>query len=86
MSTLTHPLQHISGKDQTDTLEDHEGIVSIGRRTKNKFRFADVDGLAGEQDELAKPILKKKTKTKNNNIFLNTNSSVGVFTRTSHFA
>ena len=33
----------------TDTLEDHEGTVSIGGRTITNFRFADdIDGLAGE--------------------------------------
>ena len=46
MSTLTHPLQHIS--------EDHEGTVSIGGRTTTNLRFADdIDGLAGEEEELA---------------------------------
>ena len=52
MSTLTHPLQHISGKDHA--LEDHEGTVSIGGRTITNLRFADdIDSLAGEE-ELAK--------------------------------
>ena len=38
----------------TDALEDHEGIVSIGGRTLTNFRFADdIDGLAGEEEELA---------------------------------
>ena len=38
----------------TDALEDHEGTVSIGGRTITKIRFADhVDGLAGEEEELA---------------------------------
>ena len=38
----------------TDTLEDHEGTVSIGGRTITNLRFADdVDGLAGEEEELA---------------------------------
>ena len=38
----------------TDALEDHEGIVSIGGRTITNLRFADdVDGLAGEEEELA---------------------------------
>ena len=37
----------------TDALEDHEGTVSIGGRTIIKFRFADdIDGLAGEEEEL----------------------------------
>ena len=35
-------------------LEDHEGTVSIGGRTITKLRFADdIDGLAGEEEELA---------------------------------
>ena len=39
----------------TDALEDHEGTVSIGSRTITNLRFADdVDGLAGEKEELVK--------------------------------
>ena len=35
-------------------MEDHEGTVSIGGRTIIKLRFAaDIDGLAGEKQELA---------------------------------
>ena len=50
MSTLTHPLRHIS-----DTLEDQEGSVSIGVRAITNLRVADdIDGLAGEEEELAK--------------------------------
>ncbi|WP_419653236.1 hypothetical protein, partial [Thiolapillus sp.] len=38
----------------TDALEDHEGIVSIRGRTITNLRFADdIDGLAGEEEELA---------------------------------
>ena len=38
----------------THALEDHEGIVSIGSRTIIILRFADdIDGLAGEEEELA---------------------------------
>ena len=38
----------------TDALEDHEGTVSIGGRAIANFRFADdIDGLAGEEEELA---------------------------------
>ena len=37
----------------TDALEDHKGTVSIGCRTITNFRFADdIDGLAGEEEEL----------------------------------
>ena len=37
----------------TRALEDHEGIVSIGGRTITNLRFAnDIDGLAGEEEEL----------------------------------
>ena len=39
----------------TDALEDHEGTVSIGDRTITNLRFADdIEGLAGEEEELAK--------------------------------
>ena len=38
----------------TDALEDHEGTVSIGGRTITNLGFADsIDGLAGEEEELA---------------------------------
>ena len=38
----------------TDALEDHEGTVSTGGRTIINLRFADnIDGLAGEEEELA---------------------------------
>ena len=38
----------------TDALEDHEGTVSIGGRTIANLSFADdIDGLAGEEEELA---------------------------------
>ena len=37
----------------TDTLEDHEGTVSIAGRTITNLRFVDdIDGLAGEEEEL----------------------------------
>ena len=49
MSTLTHPLQHISRKDH-----GHEGTVSIGGRTITTLSFADdINGFAGEEEELA---------------------------------
>ena len=39
----------------TNALEDHEGTVSIGGRTTTNLCFADdIDGLAGEEEELAK--------------------------------
>ena len=38
----------------TDALEDHEGTVSIGGRTITNLHFADdIDGVAGENEELA---------------------------------
>ena len=41
----------------TDASGDHEGTVSIGGRTVTYLHFADdVDGLAGEAEELAKLI------------------------------
>ena len=39
----------------TDALEDCEGTVSTGGRTIINLRCADdIDGLAGEEEELAK--------------------------------
>ena len=39
----------------TDTLEDHDDTINIGGRTIANLRFADdIDGLAGEEEELAK--------------------------------
>ena len=39
----------------TDGLDYHEDTVSIGGRTTTNLLFADdVDGLAGEEEELAK--------------------------------
>ena len=39
----------------TDALEDHEGTVSIWGRTITNLRFADdIDGLAGQEEELEK--------------------------------
>ena len=41
----------------TDVSEDREGTVSIGGRTITNLRFADdIDGLAGEEEELAKVV------------------------------
>ena len=38
----------------TDATEDHEGTVSIGGRTITNLRFADdIDGSAGEEEEVA---------------------------------
>ena len=36
-------------------MEDHEGTVSIGGKTITNLRFTDdIDGLAGEEKELAR--------------------------------
>ena len=44
-----------AGLIMTDALEDYEGNVSIGGRTITNPRFADdLDGLAGDEEELAK--------------------------------
>ena len=38
----------------TDALDDHEGTVGIRGRTVTNLRFADdINGLAGEEGELA---------------------------------
>ena len=55
MSTLTHPLQHISGKDHVRRPRRSEGTVNIRGRTITNPRFAhDIDRLAGEEEELTK--------------------------------
>ena len=37
----------------TDVLENHQGTVSIGGRTITNLRFVDdIDGLAGDEQEL----------------------------------
>ena len=56
LTTNPHPLFNIFlERIMTDTLEDHEGTVSIGGRTITNIRFADdIDGLAGEEEELEK--------------------------------
>ena len=55
MSTLTHLLQDISGKNHDRRL--NEGTVSIEGGTITNLHFADdVDGSAGEEEELAKII------------------------------
>ena len=39
----------------TDAFEDHEDPVSIGGGTITSLRFSDdIDGLAGEEEEVAK--------------------------------
>ena len=39
----------------TSALKDHKGAVSIRGRTITNLRFADdIDGLAGEEEEIAK--------------------------------
>ena len=76
----------------TDTLENHEGTVSIGDRTITNLRFADdMDGLAGEEEELARlvecldkaafiaysmEISAEKTKLMTNTSGINTNIKV----------
>ena len=41
----------------TDALEGHEGSVSTRGRATTNLRFADdIDGLAGEEEELANSV------------------------------
>ena len=55
MSTLTTLFNIFLERILTDALEDHEGTVSFGGRTITSLLFADdIDGLAGEEEELAK--------------------------------
>ena len=54
MSTLTNTFQHISGKDHDRRLRRSRSTVSIRGRTITNLRFAGgIDGLAGEEEELA---------------------------------
>ena len=49
------PQTEIIAEEQADALEDHKGTVSIAGRTITSLRFADdIDGLVGEDAELAK--------------------------------
>ena len=75
-----------------DALKGHEGTVSTGGRTITNLRFAyDIDGLAGEEEELVKLVecldkastaygmemIAAKTKLMTNNtIGINTDSKV----------
>ena len=54
MSSVTHPLQHFFlERIMSDTLEEHDGKVSIGGRNTTNLRFADdIDALAEEEQEL----------------------------------
>ena len=55
MSTLTHPIQHISGKDHDRRLTRSRRHCQHWRQNNQNLRFADdIDGLAGEEEELAK--------------------------------
>ena len=52
MSALNHPLQHLLRENNGSRAE---GTVSIGGRTITNLRFADdIDGLAGQEQELVK--------------------------------
>ena len=52
MSAVPHPLQR---RVIADALEDNEGTISTGNRTITNLRFADdIDGLAGQEQELIK--------------------------------
>ena len=55
MCTLTTLFNIFLERITTDASDDHEGTVSIGGRTITNLRFTDdIDGLAGEEEELAK--------------------------------
>ena len=49
----------------TDALENHEGTVSIGGRTITNLRSVDdIDGWAGEEEELAKLVERPQPTTR----------------------
>ena len=54
MATLTHPLHHIPGNDLDRRLRRPRRHFSIVGRIIANLRFADdIDGLAGEEKEVA---------------------------------
>ena len=60
MSTLTQPLQYIFGKDHDRRFRRSRMPVSIGSKIITDSRFADdIDGLAGEEEELAKVVVRR---------------------------
>ena len=69
MSTLTDPLQHISGKDHDRRLRRSRRHCQHLNRTLANLCFADdIDGSAGEEEELAKLESRaEKTKLMTNN-------------------
>ena len=48
----------------TDSIGNHQGTVSIGSRTITNIRFVDdIDGLAGDEQELVNLVEREKTST-----------------------
>ena len=66
----------------TDASEDHEGTVSIGGRPITNLRFSDdIDGLAGEEEELANLVERfGKASTAYEKTKLMTNNTSGINT------
>ena len=55
MSTFTYPLHHISGKNRDRRLRRSRRRCQHWRQKITNLRFADgIDGLAGQEGELAK--------------------------------
>ena len=55
MSTLTHHLRHISGKDHDRRLRRSRRNCQHWRKNNHQSPLPDdIDGLAGEEEELAK--------------------------------
>ena len=55
MSNLTHPLQHISRNDHDRRLRGSRKHCQHWRQNNTNLRFVDdIDGLAEEEEELAK--------------------------------
>ena len=53
MSSVTHLLQHFSGRIMSDALNEQDEKVSIGDINITSLRFADdTDALAEEEQEL----------------------------------
>ena len=66
----------------TDALKDHENTVSIGSRTITKLCFADdIDGLTGEEEELANLVERLGMEISAEKTTLMTNNTSGINTK-----
>ena len=83
MSSVTHPFQQFFLEQvMSDTLDEHDGKVSISDRHITNLRFAnDTDSLAEEEEELkalVESLNRSCTRFKTEKIKLMTDSANGI--------